>query len=100
MVWSLYILECGDRYYTGISTDPVRRLSEHHARDRRAARFTRAFPAGRMVYCVTLGSRSLATRAEARVKKLSRRQKERLITECVCRDALLAELGLAAESVA
>lgn len=94
MEWSLYILDCGNRYYTGIAKDPGRRFSEHAARSPRAARFTRAFPARRIVYQVGIGSRSLALRAEAALKRLSRLQKVELINTAPQRDELLQWLGV------
>ena len=44
-VYYVYILRCsGDRLYTGITTDPERRLREHSGLDAGGARFTRANP--------------------------------------------------------
>ena len=41
--WFVYILHCADgTLYTGVTTDPERRLREHNAGGRLAARYTRA----------------------------------------------------------
>lgn len=94
MEWHLYILDCDGRYYTGIATDPARRLAEHRARKTRAARFTRAARTHELVYAVAIGDRSLAARAEARLKKLARVQKESVVRCALSRAALLDLLGL------
>lgn len=96
MDWYLYMLDCDGRYYTGIATDPVRRLAEHRSGTRRAAKFTRAARTHKLVYDVALGERGLALRAEARVKKLSRLQKQSLVDACPDRNTLLVMLGLEA----
>lgn len=98
MQWHLYILDCDGRYYTGIATDPARRLAEHQGRGRRAARFTRAARSHALVYAIALGERGIALRAEARLKKLARRQKEGIVRASPSREALLALLGLEPEA--
>lgn len=94
MEWSLYILDCGGRYYTGIAKNPAQRFSEHASRSSRAARFTRAFPPRTIAYQVAIGSRSLALRTEMALKKLSRPQKTSLIGAALQRDELLQLLGI------
>ena len=96
MEWHLYILDCDGRYYTGVATDPARRLAEHRSGTRRAAKFTRAARTHILVYTVALGKRGTALRAEARVKKLSRLQKLAIIDTCPDRNTLLDMLGLEA----
>ena len=94
MTWYLYILDCDGRFYTGIATDPVRRLAEHRGGKSRGARFTRAARSHELVYSVPVGDRGLALRAEARVKKLRRAEKEVLVTRAPAADALLELLEL------
>jgi len=78
--WSVYILRCDGRcLYTGIAADVARRLAEHAAGSPKGARFTRGFTRLELVYQACLGDRSLATRAEARIKRLPRRRKEALV---------------------
>lgn len=89
--WSVYMLRCDNRYlYTGISTDVQRRVAEHVSRGRKAAKSTRPFASIRLVYAVCLGSRSLASKIEYRVKKLARHKKEQIISGCFSRDELIA----------
>ncbi len=74
-----YILRCsGDRLYTGVTDDPDRRFSEHSG-GARGAKFTRAFRPESVAALWETDSRSLAQKLEARIKKLKRGQKDRLI---------------------
>lgn len=92
--WWLYLLDCDGRLYTGISTDPARRLREHQG-GRRGARFTRAARTVTLCWQTPIGSRSLALRAEYRLRRWSRRDKLALINEAWPAAQLLAQLGLA-----
>ena len=93
--WHLYIVRT--RYgtlYTGIATDVKRRLEEHEKGGKSGARYLRSKAPFELVYRVKLGSRSLALRAEHRVKKLAKREKERFVAMRPGRRKLLALLGL------
>lgn len=80
-MYFLYILECKNgSYYTGITTDPERRWTEHVAG--KAAKYTRAFPPQKVVVLWEVGeSRALAQQLEARIKSLPRPEKIRLISD-------------------
>ena len=76
--WTLYILECAaGTLYTGITTDPERRLAEHNAGT--GARYTRARLPVTMVYQAPAKDRSEASRLEYRIKKLPRKAKLEMI---------------------
>jgi putative endonuclease len=76
--WYVYILKCGDgTLYTGIATDVKRRLAEHRAGT--GAKYTRGRTPLRLVYAQRLTSRSRALKREAKIKRLSRRQKLQII---------------------
>ena len=76
--WSVYIIEASDAsYYTGITTDLERRFSEHLQGD--GAKFFSGRRPLAVVYREDGHSRSSASKREAQIKKLSRRQKESLI---------------------
>ena len=78
--WWVYLVRCSDRsLYTGVTTDLVRRVDEHNGRQPGGARYTRARRPVALVWSERCGSRSEAQRREAAVRKLSRRQKDRLI---------------------
>lgn len=77
----VYLLRCArDRLYAGVTTDPDRRFSEHGG-TARGARFTRAFRPEAIAALWETDSRSQAQKLEARIKKLKRAQKERLIEQ-------------------
>ncbi|MGB5324341.1 MAG: GIY-YIG nuclease family protein [Pseudomonadales bacterium] len=81
-VWHLYVLRCADgRFYTGISTDPVRRIAEHQAGGTRGAKALRGKGPFRLAFSQIIGSRSDAQRAEFRFKQLSRLQKQAVIAD-------------------
>ena len=78
--WSLYIIRCGDRsLYTGISNDVSARFAVHQAGSTGTAKYLRGRQPLALVYQSIIGSKSRASKAEYRVKKLSKQQKERLI---------------------
>lgn len=80
MSWFVYILRCADgTLYTGIARDVERRLAEHNDNDRLAASYTRARRPVELVYREAAPSRSQASRREAQIKRLSRREKETLL---------------------
>src|SRR3954467_10665765 len=77
--WSVYVLRCGDgSLYTGIAKDVTARLSKHQKG--RGAAYTRTHLPVQLVYQETRFTRSGALIREARLKRLSRPQKERLIS--------------------
>ena len=75
------MLRCADgSYYTGVTNDLMRRIDAHRAG--KASKYTR----GRLpvVLACTLGvcpTRGDALKLEARIKALTRREKERLIRQ-------------------
>jgi len=88
--WSVYIIRCDERFlYTGITTDVARRVGEHASGDKRAAKYTKAFSSIALVYEVLIGSRSLATKIEYRIKRLPRQKKECIVSRCFKRDELM-----------
>ena len=77
----LYILKCADgTLYTGITTDLVRRVAEHNG-TKLGAKYTSARRPVELVYSRKFKNRSRASVEEARVKKLKRSDKLKLIYE-------------------
>jgi putative endonuclease len=77
-MYYVYILECGDKsLYTGITTDPDRRLLEH--KNKKGGHYTAAHVAKRIVYKEEFKTRSEALKREAQIKGLRRAQKLKLI---------------------
>ena len=79
--WALYIVRCSDEtLYTGITKDVDRRIGEHNGIYLRGARYTRARRPVILVYQEILKSRSEAAKREFEIKRLSREEKEELIS--------------------
>lgn len=73
------MLRCRDgTLYTGIATDVDRRLAEHE-QGIRGSRYLRGRGPLQLVFQWEVQGRSLASRAEHRIKSLSRQEKERLV---------------------
>lgn len=80
--WYLYILRCGDgSFYTGITTDVDQRLEVHRAG--KGAKYTRGRGPLELVYREVCCDHSDALKREHAVKKLTRTQKEQLISDAV-----------------
>jgi len=77
--WYVYILHCADNtLYTGITTDVERRLDEHNNNNKLAAKYTKVRRPVKLVYQEECSSRSSSSKREAQIKKLSRKDKEKL----------------------
>ncbi len=73
-LWYLYLLECENGYlYGGITNDVERRFKVHQ--QGKGAKFTRINPPLRILGVEQFESRSAASIAEPKLKKLSRTQK-------------------------
>ena len=71
----VYIVECSDAsLYSGITTDVERRILEHNY-SFKSAKYTRSRRPVKLVYSKLVGNRSLASKEEYRIKKLSRVKK-------------------------
>ena len=82
MNWQVYIILCSDAtLYTGITNDVERRWRQHS--DGQGAKYFRGRTPLELVYLESGHSRSSALRQEARIKKLTRADKERLIRSSV-----------------
>jgi len=74
-MYFLYILKCADKtLYTGITTDLKRRVFEHN-NSKTGAKYTKARRPVKLVYSKKFKNRSLASKEEARIKKLNRAEK-------------------------
>lgn len=78
--WWVYMVRTrSGRLYTGITTDVERRFQEHRHDPRRGARFFRSDAAEEVVFREAAVDRSAASRREAAIKKLTRREKLQLL---------------------
>nr|MBP6884157.1 GIY-YIG nuclease family protein [Candidatus Paceibacterota bacterium] len=65
--------------YTGITTDLDRRVTEHNT-SKLGARYTSARRPVKLIYSEKFKNRSSASKEEARIKKLKRADKLKLVT--------------------
>lgn len=80
-MYYLYILECADRtLYTGITVDLSKRLTQHTT-SKRGAKYTRGRRPVKLIFSKKFSNRSVASKEESRVKKLSRRAKLEMINK-------------------
>lgn len=78
MLAYVYILRCSDdTYYTGWTKDIDNRLKVHNRG--RASKYTRVRLPVKLIYFEYYESESEAKKREAAIKKLSRKEKEKLI---------------------
>ena len=76
--WSVYLVRCGDdSLYAGIALDVERRLQEHRE-GKRGAKYLRGRGPLDLVMSREVGDKGLALKVELRMKKLSRKAKEKL----------------------
>lgn len=76
--WKVYIIQCADNtLYTGISNNVDKRMEAHNAG--KGAKYTRVRLPVKLVYQENAEDRSTASKREAKIKKLSRTQKLKLI---------------------
>jgi len=76
----VYIVKCADNtFYTGCTPDLAERLALHN--QGKGAKYTRGRGPVKLVWRQECGSRGQALSREAGIKRLTRRQKIRLIAE-------------------
>lgn len=80
MAWYVYMLRCGDdSLYTGVTTDPQRRLRAHQKG--KGAKYTRSRLPVALAYLEEAADKSAALRREAAIKKLRREEKLDLLKQ-------------------
>jgi len=78
--WFVYIVRCSDNtLYTGVTTDPVRRLRQHNGELVGGAKYTRARRPVALVWNEQHADRSSATQREYAIKQMTLLQKLNLI---------------------
>lgn len=92
--WFVYLIRTRhNTLYTGITTDVPQRLTQH-LQGKQGAKYLRAKGPLSVVYQVEMGSRSLASKVEYRMKRLTKRTKEQIVANRLDRQALLAKLDI------
>ena len=78
MTWFCYLLRCADdTLYCGITNDLTKRLAAHNAGT--AAKYTRTRIPVELVFSETCDDRSVASKRELAIKRLTREKKLALI---------------------
>lgn len=81
-IWCVYIVQCADgTLYTGITTDPVRRLQEHNTGVPRGARYTHTRRPVTLAYTELAQDRAAASRREWAIKQLDASGKRALCAQ-------------------
>lgn len=81
-MYYVYILRCQDHsLYTGMTTDVGRRYQEHLGKGKKVAKYTRTHGVMKIEAVWECESRSLASKLEYHLKKMTKKQKEMLIQE-------------------
>jgi len=76
--WSVYIARCANgALYTGITNRLKGRIADHNSG--KGAKYTAAFGPVELVWHKKSKTRSTASKLEARIKRMSRREKEELV---------------------
>lgn len=79
-MYYIYLLRCANHsLYTGITTDLERRFAEHAGKGGRGAKYTAARHPLRLEAAWRAANRSMASKLEARIKALTKAEKEQLI---------------------
>lgn len=76
----VYILECSDgTYYTGIAKELQKRVGEHNGAEK-GAKYTRTRRPVALAYSKKCKDKGTALKREIEIKKLTRKEKTKLIT--------------------
>ncbi|NUM25250.1 MAG: GIY-YIG nuclease family protein [Candidatus Buchananbacteria bacterium] len=82
-MYYLYIVRCADgTLYSGITVNIIRRITEHNT-SKLGAKYTQSRRPVKLVYTKRYRTRSSASRAEAKLKKLPRAEKIKLISKSI-----------------
>lgn len=87
--WHLYLIRTKQNtLYTGITTDVSQRLAEHKT-GKQGAKYLKSKGPLQLVYHTPIGDRATASKAEYRLKKLRKSQKEKIVLNNPTKQALL-----------
>ncbi len=93
--WHLYLVRTrAGTLYTGVAKDVDRRLVEHEDSKGKGAKYLRSKGPFKLTYQARIGSRALALKVEAGVKRLSKQKKEKLVAAKPKREELLKILAI------
>lgn len=80
-MYTVYILHTSrNTLYTGQTADLAKRISQHRLKTPQSAKYMRTCTSFELVYTENFATRSEALKREAAIKKLTRPQKDHLIS--------------------
>lgn len=81
-MYFVYMLRCEDNsIYTGIAKDVAKRMNEHFTKSKKCAKYTLNHSAKKIECVWQTYDRALASKLEYHIKKLTKSDKEELITK-------------------
>ena len=80
--WYVYLMRCADNnLYTGVTTDPERRLREHNGELKgKGAKYTRTRRPVTLAVAIPLSSKVAVYQAEYAIKRLTKAEKESVVS--------------------
>ena len=79
-IWTIYILECGDKtLYCGITNNLDNRMRQHRGEIKGGAKYTRSRQPFSVAYTEEVATRSEALNREYVIKKMTKKDKETLL---------------------
>ena len=80
--WYVYLIRCADNsLYTGVTTDPKRRVREHNGELKgNGAKYTRTRRPVTLAVAIPLPSKVAVYQAEYAIKRLSKTEKESIVS--------------------
>lgn len=89
MKYTVYIVRTSkNTLYTGQTNNLARRLGEHRSHKAKSAKYLRLFTSFTLVYQEIFLTRKEAMQREANIKRMTKKQKERLIAACLTVNAV------------
>lgn len=80
VAWYVYIVRCADgTLYTGVTTNVIRRVSEHNGHGQAGAKYTKARRPVILAYEESAPNRAVAQQREAALRRMTRTAKLELI---------------------
>ncbi|MCC4798712.1 GIY-YIG nuclease family protein [Enterovibrio norvegicus] len=81
-LWHVYLIRTkNNALYCGVTTDVARRFDEHQKNGTKTAKYLRGKQPLTLAWSYEVGDKRLAMSLEWKIKRLSKREKERLCTE-------------------
>ena len=93
--WYVYLMRCADNsLYTGVTTDPVRRVREHNGELKgKGAKYTRTRRPVTLAVAIPLPSKVAVYQAEYAIKRMSKSEKESVVSLGLDHPLFVSQMG-------